>query len=251
MSQSEKSALYQELKRAGVKFEKEYRKYTTDELKAGVNLLRSRTGRPSVEEEMATKPVAPSYEQPTFEFTPPQPEQRYTPPAPQQVRSELATEFRAPDTEAGIRQNTRDGGRLDAEGLIWYQDEIRKPSVPKARARRVLKYIDPGVTQKTITDGNFLETFEVAGTASVQSEVKITLPSYQVGLYRDPRFPFRIHIYNGVRGFDFFDVQEYYGGPELVPDECKRMYVENVLCYDIRTVVRAIETEARRLGLTN
>lgn len=248
MSQSEKSAYYQELKRAGVQFEKEYRKYTTDELRAGVDLLREKTGRPSVAAELAAAaqhPVAGvGFDQPTFEFEAPAP---YAVPEP----SPSAAEQRPADTVAGVRQNTRDGGRLDDQGLIWYQDEIRKPAVPTPRARRVLKYVDPGVTQKTITDGNFLETFEVAGTGNVQAEVKITLPSYQVGLYRDPRFPFRIHIYNETRGFDFFDVQEYYGGAELVPDECKRMYVENVLCYDIRTVVRAIETEARRLGLAN
>jgi hypothetical protein len=34
-----------------------------------------------------------------------------------------------------------------------------------------------------------------------------------------------------------------------VPTEVKRMYVENVLCYDIRTTVRAIQTEFRQLQL--
>lgn len=81
-------------------------------------------------------------------------------------------------------------------------------------------------------------------------QAKITLPSYQVGIYKDPRFPFKIHEYNDVRGFDFFEVNDFYGGSDLVPAAIKRMYVESSLCYDIRTVVRAIEDEARHLQLT-
>jgi hypothetical protein len=76
------------------------------------------------------------------------------------------------------------------------------------------------------------------------------VPSYQVGIYKDRRFPFKIHTYNGVQGFDFEEVARYYGGTELVPPVIKRMYVENVLCYDIRTVVRAIQEEFRQQQLT-
>ena len=79
--------------------------------------------------------------------------------------------------------------------------------------------------------------------------MKITLPSYQVGIYRDPRFPFKVYTYGGVNGFDLFGVQEFYGGPELVPASIKRMYVSNVLCYDVRTTIQAIEAEARQLAL--
>jgi hypothetical protein len=81
------------------------------------------------------------------------------------------------------------------------------------------------------------------------SEVKVTLPSFQVGCYLDRRFPFKIHVYNENRGFDLQDVEKYYGGRELVPQEVLRKYVENVLCYDIPTVIRAIQTEARELQL--
>ena len=81
------------------------------------------------------------------------------------------------------------------------------------------------------------------------AEVKITLPSYQVGIYKDPRFPFKIHCYNGREGFNLFEVQRYYGGAELVPEECKRVYIENDLCYDVRTVIRAIQSEHRQLQL--
>jgi hypothetical protein len=36
----------------------------------------------------------------------------------------------------------------------------------------------------------------------------------------------------------------------MVPPEVKRMYVENVLCYDIRSVVRAINAEYRQQQLS-
>jgi hypothetical protein len=81
------------------------------------------------------------------------------------------------------------------------------------------------------------------------AEVKVTLPSYQVGIYKDPRFPFKIHCYSDREGFNFFEVADFYGGVELVPQECKRIYIENDLCYDIRSVVRAIQNEHRQLQL--
>jgi hypothetical protein len=111
--------------------------------------------------------------------------------------------------------------------------------------------MDRGVVTETVQNGEYIETFEVAGKgAGKPAEVKITLPSYQVGIYKDPRFPFKIHCYNGREGFNLFEVAEYFGGVELVPEECKRVYIENDLCYDIRTVIRAIQTEYRQLQLT-
>lgn len=262
MSHAEKSLLYQELKNAGVKFDKQYRQYTTAELQAAVNLLRQRTGQPTVEQERAAALVAPVVEQepqyPSFvdpSFTagdehPGLTPQHAVPVFHDQLPAQPVATQRAPDTDAGIRQNAP-ATRVDENGLTWYQDEIRKPAYPKPRARRVLRYSNPGSVTQTVVNGNMTETFEVAGTGHTAGEIKITLPSYQVGIYSDPRFPFKIHIYNEIRGFDLFEVQEFYGGAELVPEEIKRMYVENVLCYDIRTVIRAIETEARQLDLKN
>jgi len=140
--------------------------------------------------------------------------------------------------------------RIDEMGRAWFQEEVRKPSYPKPRGRRVLKYMERGVQVETVQNGDYVETFEVAGVGSPHpAEVKITLPSYQVGIYKDPRFPFRIHCYNDREGFNFFEVCEFYGGAELVPAECKRVYVENDLCWDIRSVVRAIQNEHRQLQL--
>ena len=163
----------------------------------------------------------------------------------------------APDELAGLRQNTHgddEPHRVDpATGFLWYRDEVRKAAFPKPRGRRVQKYNDPGTKMMTVKAGEYTESFEMPGDQNRVSEVRITLPSYQVGLYRNPTFPFRIHVYNNNEGFDLEDVQNYYGGAELVPADIKRKYVENVLCYDTRTTIRAIETEYRErvLGKTN
>ena len=156
---------------------------------------------------------------------------------------------------AGERQNTKDAEEIlyvDEEGKAWIQKEVLKPAFPKPRGRRVLRYQDPGVVRKTVKEGDYTETFEVAGDPrnAQPAEIKITLPSYQVGIYRDPRYPFKVITYNGREGFDYIEVEEYYGGAELVPPICKRVYVENVLCYDMRSVIRAINEEFRQLSLS-
>ena len=140
---------------------------------------------------------------------------------------------------------------MDEHGRKWLQEEVRKPAYPKPRGRRVLKYMETGTTVETVQNGEYVETFEIAGTeAGRPAEVKITLPSYQVGVYKDPRFPFKIHCYDGREGFDMFDVEAFYGGPELIPASVKRVYIENVLCYDIRSVIRTITAEHRQLMLS-
>ncbi len=224
MSQSTKSAYYNALKEAGVPFSKHYREYTTAELQQAYEACAAEGLVPELEAQLST-------------------------PAPQRQAPVRAAD---PDEMPGQRQNTQaedEPIRTDERGRVWYQEEVRKPAYPKPRGRRVLKYNDPGVVTKQITNGEYTETFEMAGDRQIPSEVKITLPSYQVGIYKDPRFPFRIHTYNDNEGFDFNEVNKYYGGSELVPEEVKRKYVENVLCYDIRTTVRAIQTEYRQLQL--
>ena len=128
---------------------------------------------------------------------------------------------------------------------MWFREEVRKPATPQPRARRRITYIDTGVKQETIVDGRFIETVEVAGDRRTTEMVKITMPSYQVGVYSDPRFPFKVHTYNNNRGFDLFDVQAFYGGADLVPSDILRVYVGNDLCYDIRSTIRSIQSEYR------
>jgi hypothetical protein len=174
----------------------------------------------------------------------------------QAATEEPLPELRLPDPDEmpSQRLNTKADDeviRVDEAGRKWLQEEVRKPAYPKPRGRRVLKYLETGTKVETVQNGEYVETFEVAGTESGRpAEVKITLPSYQVGIYRDPRFPFKIHCYDGREGFDLFDVDEYYGGPEMIPASIKRVYIENDLCYDIRSVIRTISAEHRQLMLT-
>lgn len=229
MSQQEKGQYYRALVAAGMTFPKHYREYTTAELKAAYDRL------------------AEGGEAPPLEETPPPKAQRSRVPA-------APVRAKDPNEMAGQRQNQlgdMEPLRTDPEtGFVWYQEEVRKPDYAKPRGRRVLKYDDPGVKTVQMRSGDYTESFEVAGDRAIPSEVKITLPSYQVGIYVDPRFPrFRVHTYGGAQGFNLFDVQDFYGGAELVPAECKRIYVENDLCYDVRSVVRAISEEYRRLQL--
>lgn len=236
MSQSTRAELYQTLKGAGVGFDKPYNQLKTDELQAAYDELVSIPLPKQVSPQAAGPPPA--------ELDTQQHGSMGGQPVPRQERKV--------DEMAGERLNTKDEMepiRTDEAGRIWYQEEVRKPSFAKPRGRRVLKYIDQGVKTETAQNGEFVETFEVAGDRAVASEVKITLPSYQVGIYQDPRFPFKTICYNEKAGFSLFGVQEFYGGEELVPASIKRTYVENMLCYDIPTTIQAIEAEYRRITL--
>lgn len=245
MSQSEKGELYRQLKEAGMEFSKHYREYSTEDLqKAWDSLQESLPPAPpdpfeEVSDEEAAAFFGERSDQPA--------------PAPAMVKAPAPVMAANPDEMPGQRLNEGDVWepiRTDDEGRVWYQEEVLKPAFPKPRGRRVLQYMDGGVETRTVKNGEFVETFEVMGTAQRRpAEVKITLPSYQVGIYKDRRFPFRIHTYSGRQGFDLFEVHHYYGGAELVPETIKKVYVENVLCYDIRTVVRAIQFEFRQLQL--
>ena len=228
MGSEYKAKLYNLYKATGRPLEKPFRNYTTKELtdllvEAGVDIDASLESESEVSRETSPEPLP---------------------------------ELRLPDPNElpGQRLNTKTEDeviRTDEQGRQWLQEEVQKPAYPKPRGRRVLKYIDTGVQQKTAQNGEYVETFEVAGDrAGVPAEVKITLPSYQVGIYRDPRYPFKIHCYNGREGFDLHEVETFYGGSDLVPEKVKRVYIENDLCYDIRTVVRAIADEHRHLQLT-
>lgn len=224
---SRKSDLYQALKDTGHELTTSYRKYSVDLL----------------EEELLEQGVDPD----SIKSEPPIP--KAPEPGPNVPRGP-----RDPNEMAGQRLNTQlpdEPIRVDDRGRAWFQEEVVKPAYPKPRGRRVLRIDDPGVKDQTVQEGRYKETFEVPGDRTSRStEVKITLPSYQVGIYRDRRFPFKIHCYNDREGFDLFDVQEFFGGAELVPPSVKRMYVENSLCYDIRSVITAIQAEHRALQLT-
>jgi len=253
VSQQYKSVLYKQLRDAGVPITKHYREWTVDGLKDALN---SHGLVPAAEkaQEGLSQPQTSRQEEP-----PPASYFGYeeAAPAPATKLEETTVVMSSqpdPDELPGQRLNTNaldDVIRVDEHGRKWHQEEVRKPAYPKPRGRRVLKYMDTGVRTETVQQGQYVETFEVSGNeAQRPAEVKITLPSYQVGIYTDPRFPFKIHCYDGREGFDLQDVEEYFGGSPLVPDTCKRIYIENDLCYDIRSVIRTIQAEHRHLQLT-
>jgi hypothetical protein len=248
-----KSTLYKQLRDSGVPITRHYREWTVEELKAAL----TQQGIDPAQE--AQEGVVETVEPPQEE-TPPAAFFGYEEPAPapEQPKLEETTVVMSsqpdPAELPGQRLNTNtldDVIRVDEQGRKWHQEEVKKPAYPKPRGRRVLKYMDTGVRTETVQNGEYVETFEVAGNeTSRPAEVKITLPSYQVGIYTDPRFPFKIHCYDGREGFDLAEVQAYYGGSQLVPETCKRVYIENELCYDIRSVIRTIQAEHRHLQLT-
>ena len=143
--------------------------------------------------------------------------------------------------------------RCDLQGRIWFRDDVPKPAIPRARMTRKTRYTDPGVKEERTfrEDGRIDEIYEVAGEEAREMTVTTTLPSYQVGRYKDSRFPFMIHVYNQQQGFDFSDVIEFYGGRELVPGTIKTVYIGNMLCYHISSTVQTIENNYSQLMRRN
>ena len=264
MAQGDKSSYYRAIKATGYTFEKHYRDYTANELKA---LWANISDEPIVTEKTPIPEAtqgAGSAARETDEIS----ELRAKfdqlaslvgsladavtkSHAVEEPSPQAAQQFEAASEEhAGLTQNVRGGSqviKIDPDGTRWFQMEVQKPSYPKPRGRRVLRFTDSGVQKETIKVGEYTETFEIPGDPANAkiNEVKVTLPSYQTGIFLSPNMPFKIHTYRGVRGFDLFDVQNYYGGPDLVPSTIKRCYISNDLCYDIQTTVRAIENEYR------
>ena len=224
MTQQERKALWDELLALGWQPEKHYREHNVEELKSTLMYYRQ-TPAPT-----ADRPL----DQGILD----------------QARFDQLREAE-PDTVAGIRRS--DGEeiiRIDPDGKQWIMDEVTKPGYPKPRGRIVRDYVDSGFKTVEIKDGNgsVVERYEMPGEAQTRSQVKITAPSYQVGIYRDPAVLgefFKIHTYNGAQGFDFFDVEKYWGGRRLIPATCKRIYVSTTLCFDIESVIQAINDEYR------
>lgn len=253
--------LYKQLKATGTKIEKPFVKWTTEEL---ILTLRNLDVEPLSPPEQPVLAKPDPVEDPLPNPGPVDWEAlaalREQQEAAEQVNVEAqpaAEEWQPtpadPNEMPGQRLNIKDEGeiiRMDEQGRYWLQEEVRKPAYPKPRGRRVLKYMDSGVRTETVQAGEYLESFEVAGDeAQRPGEIKITLPSYQVGIYRVKQYPFKIYCYNGKEGFDYKEICEYYGSTELVPETCKRTYVSNVLCFDIRSVIRTIQAEYRHLQL--
>lgn len=269
MSHGEKSAYYRALKEAGYEFDQHYREYTTEDLRqlasaAGLEVTAPppKDPLPTRDDEVASlrneleqlKQVLRDVAQVRAAAgEPPRPttagplerEEGPQTPEPKPLAHSLD-----PSQHAGVTQNSHGGEeiiKVDEFGNQWLQLEVPKPAYPKPRGRRVLRYNDPGTTMETIKVGDYVESFEVAGDPrnARPAEIKVTLPSYQTGIYRSPSMPFKIHTYQGKRAFDLHDVQRYYGGRDFVPAKIKKTYVSNDLCYDMSSTIIAIEDEYR------
>ena len=283
MAQSQKSAYFKALKEQGVTFPKHYREYSTEEFANAWGILReSNPDLPEVPEGAQPGEIVPPKQDEAAElrrqleetsallakmtaFVAVQQEQLARPAQtapvapPAQAAPTVKENVHGLDLDkfAGITQNTHgpnDIVKIDEHGNQWLQVEVRKADGLKPRGRRVLRFENPAVKVSEVRgeDGT-MESFEIPDTSkpTTPSEVRITLPSFQTGIYRSPSFPFRIHTYNGTRGFDLEDVQNYYGGKDLVPSSVKKMYVYTDLCYDIPSVVSTIREEHARLVLNN
>ena len=241
MSQAEKGALWRELQERGVTLPKHYREYSTQQLrdaKAKLDAAQAPKPKPAPEPEIVFPPAPAPVQEPVYAAVP----------APTPVPVQGASEH------AGMTPSSHDPEapiRIDPEtGFEWYVDEVPKAALPRPRGRRLVRFENSDVKTVTINQGSGrTESFEMPGERKYMSEARVTLPSHQVGIYKDPRYPFKIHVYNNERGFDLFEVEDFYNGVDLMPKEIKRKYVGQTLCYDMRTTIRAIEDEYRERAL--
>ena len=236
MTQAERKALWDELKEAGFTFTKHYRDYSIPELQESVEQVRQRTAARA--RSVAENPE----DELSFDFA--QSEIQF------QADIDILREQPA-DRVPGLRTNTHAGEkpiRIDENGRVWLQDEIRKPSIPTERGKRVLDYVDPGVKTVHVRDGNgsIVESFEMPGDSKKISQARISLPAYQIGCFRDPALLgqfFKIHVYNEKMVFDFFDVERYFGGKHMIPQTVQREYTDTMLGFNIESVLQAIQDE--------
>lgn len=209
MAQAERAQLYQELKAAGYSFGKHYREYTQQELEK----IKDKVSQ-EIRERTGIA-VAPKDE------------------------TELPTQRRG---QEGVPIRT------DLEGNIWFQEEILKSGSPKPRGYKVHRERGATLKEVTIDSGDgYTETFEVGEASERPFEARVGTPTWQVGKYRTPNLPFMIYVCRDVRGYDREEVENYFGGKDVLPENVVTIYVGNHLCYDIRSVNTAIQREHNML----
>jgi len=209
MASTDRSELWQVLKSIDYPFTKKYNEYTVEELKAIYNQL--------LAEQAAKTGIAGA----------------------EKDKNELPTQRRHEEL-APIR--------TDERGRVWFQEEIQKSSLAKSRGYRIFREIGTGTKSVTIDSGDgYTETIEVPDGSKKPLEVKVGIPTWQVGIYKDPQFPFRIVEYRSNRGFMRQDVEEFFGGPDVLPEGIDTHYVGNLICYPIREVITAIQREYNQL----
>lgn len=215
MAATGRSELWQALKSVGYPFKKKYNEYTTDELELiHQSLLRKQAERTGVAGGVKDA-------------------------------DELPTQRRAP---GGSPTDELQPIRTDERGRVIFQEEILKSTLAKPRGYRVFRELGTGVVKKTIDSGDgYTETIEIPDGTRKPLEVKVGIPTWQVGIYKDPQFPFKVVEYREARGFFRTDVEEFFGGPDVLPEGITPIYVGNLLCYPIRETVVAINREFNQL----
>lgn len=139
--------------------------------------------------------------------------------------------------------------RIDKRGRIWFREEITPDMAKSRRLRKKVTHVEADFEVKKVQQGDYIETVEVIGESTHLADAYVGLPAKQVGVYKDPRFPFKIHTYKAATGFNYDEVVAYFGGAEFLPPSIKKVYVGNDLCFDIRAVVNHIQREFRQLQL--
>lgn len=208
MAQADKSRLYQALKTAGYPFTKHFREYTVAELQEIHASIASR-----IEEQTGVK-----------------------------------VQEKDEDEQPTQRGGSQKAIRTDLQGRVWFQEEIIKSNTAKPRGYRVFREIGSNTKAVTIDAGDgYTETFEVPGDEKKPLEVKVGVPTWQVGIYKDPRLPFKIVTYRNAKGYERQEVETFFGGKDVLPESISSLYVGNLLCYDIRSVNIAIQREFNML----
>lgn len=209
MANADRAHLYNELKEAGYKFSKHFREYSVNELQ-------------DIKAQIAAQQAA---------------------------RTGVAVKDRdVTELPSQRRGQEEEPIRTDLDGKVWYQEEIIKAGTARPRGYRIYREIGTDVKQVTVEDGDgYTETIEVAGDRQKPVEVKVGIPTWQVGIYKDPRLPFKIMVYRNARGYVREDVELFFGGPDVVPENVAKTYVGNMIGYDIRSTNTAIQREHNQL----
>ncbi len=239
----QRGLLYKELRELGWEPSKQYREYSVGELQ-GIkdSMTQGSAGFADFTAEGFEDGVVKNGSAP-----------RATSPQPQDIhdrRPELTKQ--SEPKEAPIPAGLPEGAiRADESGRVWYREEIG-PNIAKNRRlrKRITQVVPQTVEVKKIQSGDYIETVEVVGEGTRSLDAFVTLPPTQVGIYSDPRFPFKIFTYNGALGFSYGDVNDYYGGVEFVPTTVKKKFVGNMLAYDIKSVISTVERKYRELMLS-
>ena len=197
MSAALKGFYWKQLKELGIEFELPYRNYTLAQLRDSYEALVKEGLASPVDEDAARA----SYQAKAASQAPVEPQPQSQPTAPTAPTPASAVPVSSQSVHEHAAERAYSAGydeepvRIDpVTKFVWFREEVRKPAAPRPRARRKLTYVDPGTKTMEVSDGRYVETVEVSGQQRNTGEVRITMPSYQVGVYLDPKFKDEVQI---------------------------------------------------------